>query len=229
MPSVIAPPNSTEGTAPSSFAASPDSKAPISFEVLRRDRQARALLDLPGASWTALLRAVLGDSQLNYLGYSYGTYLGASYAELHPERVGRFVLDGAIDPDMSMDEFSAGQAEGFEHATEAFLARCLEAGDACPFRGDEAEAKEQLLSFFESVDETPLDTGDPERPRPAAQGTRHRDEEGHRRSARQGPDHRADRAQRGRARGRRGPARCPHRRPACRAVRRRERLTATHW
>ena len=106
----------------------------------------------------------LGDEELDYLGYSYGTYLGASYAELHPERVGRFVLDGAVDPDMSMDEFSAGQAEGFEHATEAFLARCLEAGDACPFRGDEAEAKEQLLSFFESVDETPLDTGDPERP-----------------------------------------------------------------
>ena len=111
-----------------------------------------------------VLRAALGDEELDYLGYSYGTYLGASYAELHPERVGRFVLDGAIDPDMSMDEFSAGQAEGFEHATEAFLARCLEAGDSCPFRGDEAEAKEQLLSFFESVDETPLDTGDPERP-----------------------------------------------------------------
>ncbi len=111
-----------------------------------------------------VLRAALGSEQLDYLGYSYGTYLGSSYADLYPERVGRFVLDGAVDPELSMNEFSAGQAEGFERAIESFLAHCLEAGDSCPFRGDEAEAKQQLLSFFESVDETPLDTGDPERP-----------------------------------------------------------------
>ncbi len=48
-----------------------------------------------------LLRAVLGDPQLNYLGYSYGTFLGATYAKLFPERVGRLVLDGAIDPSVS--------------------------------------------------------------------------------------------------------------------------------
>ena len=111
-----------------------------------------------------VLRAALGSEQLDYLGYSYGTYLGSSYADLYPDRVGRFVLDGAVDPELSMNEFSAGQAEGFERAIESFLAHCLEAGDSCPFRGDEAEAKQQLLSFFESVDETPLDTGDPERP-----------------------------------------------------------------
>jgi pimeloyl-ACP methyl ester carboxylesterase len=111
-----------------------------------------------------VLRAALGSEELDYLGYSYGTYLGASYADLYPSRVGRFVLDGALDPDMTMDEFSAGQAEGFEHATEAFLAACLEQGDSCPFRGEPAEAKQQLQSFFESVDENPLDTGDPERP-----------------------------------------------------------------
>lgn len=111
-----------------------------------------------------VLRAALGSEQLDYLGYSYGTYLGSSYADLYPYRVGRFVLDGAVDPELSMNEFSAGQAEGFERAIESFLAHCLEAGDSCPFRGDEAEAKQQLLNFFESVDETPLDTGDPERP-----------------------------------------------------------------
>ena len=111
-----------------------------------------------------VLRAALGSEELDYLGYSYGTYLGASYAELYPSRVGRFVLDGALDPDMTMDEFSAGQAEGFEQATDAFLAACLEQGESCPFRGDAAEAKQQLQSFFESVDENPLDTGDPERP-----------------------------------------------------------------
>jgi pimeloyl-ACP methyl ester carboxylesterase len=111
-----------------------------------------------------VLRAALGSEELDYLGYSYGTYLGASYAELYADRVGRFVLDGALDPDMTMNEFSAGQAEGFERAVEAFLANCLEAGESCPFRGDEAEAKDQLLSFFESVDATPLGTDDPDRP-----------------------------------------------------------------
>ena len=48
-----------------------------------------------------LLRAVLGDAKLNYLGYSYGTFLGATYAELYPDSVGRLVLDGAIDPSVS--------------------------------------------------------------------------------------------------------------------------------
>src|SRR5690606_22974784 len=48
-----------------------------------------------------VLRAVLGDTTLNYLGFSYGTFLGATYAKLFPERVGRLVLDGAIDPSVS--------------------------------------------------------------------------------------------------------------------------------
>lgn len=111
-----------------------------------------------------VLRAALGEEQLDYLGYSYGTYLGASYAELHPDRVDRFVLDGAVDPSLSMNEFVAGQAEGFELATEAFLANCLEAGEGCPFKGTEEDAKQQLQALFASIDESPLGTGDPERP-----------------------------------------------------------------
>ena len=45
-----------------------------------------------------VIRAVLGDDKINYLGYSYGTYLGTMYAELFPEKVGKMVLDGAVDP-----------------------------------------------------------------------------------------------------------------------------------
>lgn len=111
-----------------------------------------------------VLRAALGSEQLDYLGYSYGTYLGASYAELHPDRVGRFVLDGAVDPTLTQNEFSAGQAEGFEQATAAFLADCLEQGEGCPFKGTEEEASQQLLAFFASVESSPLDTDDPARP-----------------------------------------------------------------
>ena len=57
-----------------------------------------------------LLRGVLGDTQLNYLGYSYGTFLGATYAKLFPERVGRLVLDGAIDPAVSGLDVGTTQA-----------------------------------------------------------------------------------------------------------------------
>ncbi|MGO1198713.1 MAG: alpha/beta hydrolase, partial [Dermabacteraceae bacterium] len=111
-----------------------------------------------------VLRAALGSEQLDYLGYSYGTYLGASYAELYPDRVGRFVLDGAMDPSLSMNEISAGQAEGFERAVEAFLDDCLLQVATCPFTGTQEEAKQQLNAFFASLDESALDSGDPERP-----------------------------------------------------------------
>ncbi|MDX6681586.1 MAG: hypothetical protein QOG94_1625 [Solirubrobacteraceae bacterium] len=45
-----------------------------------------------------LLRRAVGDERLTYTGYSYGTFLGATYARLFPDRVGRFVLDGTVDP-----------------------------------------------------------------------------------------------------------------------------------
>ncbi len=45
-----------------------------------------------------VIRAVLGDDTLTYVGYSYGTQLGATYAALFPTKVGRLVLDGAVDP-----------------------------------------------------------------------------------------------------------------------------------
>ena len=111
-----------------------------------------------------VLRAALDSEQLDYFGFSYGTYLGATYADLYPERVGRFVLDAALDPSITADEVSAGQAEGFEQATESFLTDCLERGDQCPFKGELADAKQQLHAFFDSVDAEPLDSGDPQRP-----------------------------------------------------------------
>ena len=45
-----------------------------------------------------VIRAVFGDAEINYLGFSYGTLIGSTYAELFTERVGRMVLDGAINP-----------------------------------------------------------------------------------------------------------------------------------
>jgi pimeloyl-ACP methyl ester carboxylesterase len=79
------------------------------------------------------LRAALGDGKLTYVGESYGTYLGTIYATLFPQRVRAMVLDGAIDPAADGSAVALGQARGFEHALDEFLADC--AGQrACAFR-----------------------------------------------------------------------------------------------
>ncbi|MBG6213292.1 MAG: alpha/beta hydrolase [Cryobacterium sp.] len=102
-----------------------------------------------------LLRAVLGDTHLNYLGFSYGTYLGATYAELFPEKVGRLVLDGAVDPSTSNFEVTKTQAVGFENALRAYLTDCL-AGKNCPFRGSVDSAMTTIGALLKSVDTSPI-------------------------------------------------------------------------
>ncbi|HHU11069.1 MAG TPA: alpha/beta fold hydrolase [Intrasporangiaceae bacterium] len=78
-----------------------------------------------------ILRAALGEEKLTYLGKSYGTYLGTVYAEQFTDRVGRFVLDGAVPPDLTSQEVGIGQAEGFDRATKAWAQDCIDSG-SCP-------------------------------------------------------------------------------------------------
>lgn len=90
-----------------------------------------------------VIRSVLGDDQLNYLGFSYGTELGATYAQLYPGNVGRMTLDGAVDFLLEDDEFSIDQARGFELALGNFVEWC-HGQDACLLDGDTATAKQQI-------------------------------------------------------------------------------------
>ncbi len=106
-----------------------------------------------------LIRAVLGDKQLNYIGYSYGTFLGATYADLYPDKAGRLVLDGAIDPAVSGLDVGATQALGFESALRAYMQNCLDSGE-CPFNGTVDEAMADLGALLASVDANPLENGD---------------------------------------------------------------------
>ncbi|GAA2043684.1 alpha/beta hydrolase [Agromyces tropicus] len=106
-----------------------------------------------------LLRAILGDTELNYLGYSYGTFLGATYAGLYPEKVGRLVLDGAIDPAASNQEVNVAQAVGFEDALRAYLEDCL-AGADCPFSGSVDDAVDEVSRLIASVEQSPLRASD---------------------------------------------------------------------
>lgn len=106
-----------------------------------------------------LLRAVLGDEKLHYLGYSYGTFLGATYAELYPAKVGRLVLDGAIDPSASNFEVTKAQAQGFESALRAYLADCLK-GSGCPFDGSVDDGMSTVQALLRSVESTPIRAAD---------------------------------------------------------------------
>lgn len=102
-----------------------------------------------------LMRAVLGDARLDYLGYSYGTLLGATYAELYPSRVGRMVLDGALDPSIGQDEVTRVQAEGFEGSLRDYVAAC-EKGKDCPLSGSVDDGMRRIASLLASVDRSPL-------------------------------------------------------------------------
>lgn len=101
------------------------------------------------------IREALGDEGLTYLGQSYGTLIGALYADLFPDRVRAMVLDAPIDPDLSGAELIAGQAEGFEAAIDRFLTACA-ADASCPFGagGDPAGSFAALMARF---DEGPID------------------------------------------------------------------------
>ncbi|MEU2061986.1 alpha/beta hydrolase [Streptomyces sp. NPDC013455] len=109
-----------------------------------------------------ILRAVLGDRKLNYVGASYGTFLGATYAGLFPERVGRMVLDGAMDPSLDARRLNLDQTAGFETAFQAFAKDCVRHDD-CPLGGKgatPAQVGDRLQAFFRELDAHPAPTGD---------------------------------------------------------------------
>lgn len=106
------------------------------------------------------VRAALREPKLTYLGYSYGTSLGAAYLDLFPTRVRAMVLDGALDPRLSWDEVLAGQGKGFEQAFRSFLAWCDRTPASCRFRketqGDLVAAYDRIAA---QVEQEPLTTG----------------------------------------------------------------------
>ncbi|RMI36133.1 alpha/beta hydrolase [Streptomyces triticirhizae] len=104
-----------------------------------------------------LLRQVLGEERLHYFGVSYGTKLGAVYAHLFPERVGRTVLDAVVDPTRDQVERLLLQTEGFQLALDNYLEDCGRAPD-CPVGGAGEEGHEALVELFEAAREEPLPT-----------------------------------------------------------------------
>ncbi|WP_293169799.1 alpha/beta hydrolase [Microcella sp.] len=106
-----------------------------------------------------MLRAVVGDEQLNFFGYSYGTDIGARYADRFADKVGRLVLDGATDPTTTTFEVVLAQSEGFENALRAYLLGCPDLG-SCPFPGSVDESLTLIRELYERLGEEPIEAAD---------------------------------------------------------------------
>jgi pimeloyl-ACP methyl ester carboxylesterase len=106
-----------------------------------------------------VLRAALGRGRLDYFGASYGTKLGATYAELFPARVGRFVLDGALDPTLTNRDLNLGQAAGFQTALDAYVTDCVEQTTDCYLGTSLEEGLATIKAFIAQVQTDPLPTG----------------------------------------------------------------------
>ena len=98
-----------------------------------------------------LLRGLVGDQKLTYFGSSYGTRIGALYAELFPDRVGPLVLDGAVNINNAA---SITQIEGFERALRNFATWCAEHG--CRFGSQRDDVLFVVKEFLDGLDSRPM-------------------------------------------------------------------------
>jgi len=98
-----------------------------------------------------LLRYLVGDSKINYFGSSYGTRIGALYAELFPQRVGRMVLDGAVDIN---SKSKINQVDGFERALRHFASWC--ADEHCQIGAQRDDVLSKIKEFLDRLDQQPL-------------------------------------------------------------------------
>lgn len=100
------------------------------------------------------IRAALREEKLTFAGFSYGTYLGALYAQAYPDRVRALLLDGAVDPAVPVDEVSIQQAKGFEASIEAFLDDCAHR-TSCAFHHD-GDPGAALNALRARIDKKPM-------------------------------------------------------------------------
>ncbi len=100
------------------------------------------------------IRRALGEDQISYFGFSYGSELGATWATLFPDTVRAAVLDGATDPTVGLQQRGLEQMKAFESSLDTFLQQCS-ADAKCKFHngGDAAGAFDTLMA---KMDENPL-------------------------------------------------------------------------
>jgi pimeloyl-ACP methyl ester carboxylesterase len=145
-----------------SFGVDPDPASQSQFDALtslwrRMDDgcQAKYGAELPlfsteqAAHDMDAIRAAVGDKKINYLGFSYGTLLGATYAQLYPTNIRAFVLDGAVDPTQKAVAAAEGQAKGFENAFDQFANWCRQ--NTCAIAPDARAAVNSAMARSRSA------------------------------------------------------------------------------
>ncbi|MFJ5776194.1 alpha/beta hydrolase [Streptomyces sp. NPDC093094] len=122
------------------------------------------ILPYVGTTQTArdmdLMRYLLGDEKLHYLGVSYGTGLGGVYAHLFPKNVGRVVLEAPIDPTLDRLQDQISQVKAVQLAFDRFTAHCADAYDDCPTGSDPKQAGRRVVALLNRLEEKPAPTDD---------------------------------------------------------------------
>ncbi|MCS0605032.1 alpha/beta hydrolase [Streptomyces sp. LP11] len=121
-----------------------------SKEVLPHVRTTDAARDMD------LMRQVLGDDKLYYFGISYGTELGGVYAHLFPQRVGRAVFDGVVDPTQDPEQSALGQAKGFQLALNNFADDCTSKVEDCPLGDTAQDVKNRIAKLLHDLEKKPI-------------------------------------------------------------------------
>jgi pimeloyl-ACP methyl ester carboxylesterase len=128
------------------------------------DRVGTGFLASVGTASTArdmdMVRAALGENQLNYLGFSYGTEIGAAYAEAHPDRIRAMVLDGAVDPSLDPIDENLRQMAAFQTAFEDYAADCAQSA-GCPLGNDPTQFVNRYHQLVDPLVTHPASTSDP--------------------------------------------------------------------
>lgn len=128
------------------------------------NRNGSAFLENAGTASVArdmdVVRQALGDEQINYLGFSYGTELGTAYVERFGDHVRAMVLDGAIDPSVGPIEENINQQAGFQTAFNDYAADCAHSSD-CPLGTDPNQFGDRFHQLIDPLVNTPAHTSDP--------------------------------------------------------------------
>lgn len=103
-----------------------------------------------------VLRSALGEPKLTYLGYSYGTRIGSTYAETYPTNVRALVLDGALDPTQNAVDELVAQGEGFQKAFDDFVDWCVVRED-CAIGRDKSKALDEYQALVRPLGQRPVD------------------------------------------------------------------------
>jgi pimeloyl-ACP methyl ester carboxylesterase len=127
--------------------------------IQRSGALARHVSTIEVAKDLDVLRAALGESKLTYFGASYGTAIGATYADMYSKKVGRMVLDGALDPRSSTLDINLVQARGFETALRAYVGACVSRG-RCFLGSTVDEGAHRVRQLLDELERKPLPAGD---------------------------------------------------------------------